>query len=234
MCLATNVSKRPACVKLEVEPPPQKRRVERSVRFGNAETQWIEHHRELDESVKKRLWVRPKEHEEMRQQVYLDAKVARKLDQKLLLRGEPVNLSGVYSHLHNYVYRAPAGQKVFDIVPPRLLIMLARSKTRGLEDRTSPIVAIERRILRAAIIRRVLAAQQSPEQGKIASIAHKLSRPACDFARAFGVVDATAAMMIYREKKQGAAEKAPALQDPATAPVPSPPTEASTKVAMCA
>jgi len=100
---------------------------------------------------------------------------------------------------------------------------IATTSGRGLEDRTAPRVAVERRLLRARQIKATLqvSAQlrkeekeqqqkllsnyptgQAPQvaadaEEKIARVARAISRPSRKFAETLGLVDATAAIMVY-------------------------------------
>lgn len=178
------------------------------------------------ESEKAALWIRPEDREEIRAAANEEALLCRKADNKMILRGQShfcfrETYSNVYAVCN---LTADEDQDACTIVSPEILAFMATGGIagaagsnsgggRGLEDRTAPRVAVERRLLRAQQIRATLQAaaaarseskmdkfeNNNDNDERIARVARSISRPSRKFAETLGLVDATAAIMVYTE-----------------------------------
>ncbi|EEC49831.1 predicted protein [Phaeodactylum tricornutum CCAP 1055/1] len=161
----------------------------------------------LTEEEKESRWITAGEKECIRQNANAEAQECRIQDNRLRLGGQVQFASStIYSSVYNIVQNANLkdSDDVFSVLNPELLTFLAFSETRGLEDRTVPHLALERRLIRNDAIRQVLQAQQAckGDTDLIGKVAAFCSRPARKFAEALGVADATAAMMEYHSNNR--------------------------------
>jgi len=209
---------------------------------------------QLTEHEKTLLWAGPLERARYRQEASDDAHECRKRDNKMILSGQShfcfrETYSNVYT-VCNFIGEdgEVRHQDVCETVTPEVITFLAAccSEGRGIEDRTAPRVAVERRLLRSQMIKLTLQAQERegysslssssdsdgskssgsrqsrendsrrrPEEDddvseRVGRVARALSRPSRKFGEALGLVDATAAIMVYTE--DGCVGAAPAVE----------------------
>lgn len=157
---------------------------------------------ELSAEEKEQRWIQQAEWGEIRRSANAEAQDCRREDTKKVLRGEP-HLT--FSELYSKVYAAchlENGDKTKDIVQlisTEMLMSMAQSQARGLEDRKVPQIAFQRRVLRKQVIRLVLHIQlaMGSEPERIREVSEILTNPSRKFAEVIGVTDATAALLEY-------------------------------------
>jgi hypothetical protein len=211
MCVqASSISELNSCFSLKRRYEQTEQGSAKRVRFTENEPCVISHLplcREIPEKEKLLTWYAQSEKESLRQEANADASCARKLDARLLLSGKGHLAFGeTYQQVYRIcnLYVAP-DDDVVDVVSPEILTFLAMNQARGLEDRTAPRVAIERRLIRAQSIKLIVQNQVS-KGTDVSLLAQQMSSAACKFAQALGVVDATAAMLVYTETEMATDE----------------------------
>lgn len=157
---------------------------------------------ELSAEEKAERWIQPAEWVEIRRAASEEALECRREDHERLLRGEShLAFSAMYAKVYEVCHlESTDGTKdVVQLISTELLMLMARSQSRGLEDRKVPQIALQRRFSRKQVIHLVLQIQialgNEPERLREASEA--LSNPSRKFAEVLGVTDATAAMLEY-------------------------------------
>lgn len=203
----------------QVQPPPANKRARTSL-IGH-----VPRASEMSEAEKSHLWVRPQDREVIRQDANLEAQKCRKCDNKMILRGQShfcfrETYANVYAVCN---LSTQENQDVCTVVSPEILAFMATAHSgRGLEDRTAPRVAVERRLLRYQVIKSTIqlyhqllkdklttgglveSSLTEADDERVAHVARTLSRPSRKFGEALGLVDATAAIMIYTDDSNNA------------------------------
>ena len=159
-----------------------------------------QHQPRLTEDEKSALWFRGAERAEIHRRLSREAHESRICDNKMILLGQPHfcfrdTYANVFAACHLIV--GHDDDDMCSIVSPEIFTFMATNDARGLEDRTAPRVALERRLLRARQTQLVLQAQRVNDAEGVRNVSRALSRPSRKLAEALGIIDATAAMMTY-------------------------------------
>lgn len=194
----------PACITAVKRPPvsPNKKRV----RFESSDSEERPSKRLrllvplLSAEEKSDLWYRPEEREVFRREALAEAQECRRRDNKMILKGQAhFCFRETYSNVFTVCNLNVDDDDICEVASPEVITFMASSQGRGLEDRTVPRVTVERRWLRLQQTKMVLQAQGDANGNAetIRSIASVLSKSSRKFAETMGLVDATAAMMVY-------------------------------------
>jgi hypothetical protein len=155
---------------------------------------------EWSEAEKSRVWFSDSESKRLREESNNDAHEFRRSDNKMILLGQPhFCFRETYANIFA-VCNLNVGEDddMCSFVSPEIVTFMAINEARGLEDRTAPRVAVERRLLRVQQVKLVLQAQSaSKDPESVRNVARAMSRPSRKLAEALGIIDATAAMMYY-------------------------------------
>jgi hypothetical protein len=220
MCVRKCIPSPSECASLECIESSSKRirekeastRSRKRVRFEPSKTEASEvkeqglHHgsssSELSAEEKEERWIQQAEWGEIRRSANEEAQDCRREDTKKVLRGE-AHLA--FSELYSKVYAVchlendDKTKDIAQLISTEMLMLLAQSQARGLEDRKVPQIAFQRRVLRKQVIRLVLHIQlaMGSEPERIREVSEILTNPSRKFAEVLGVTDATAAMLEY-------------------------------------
>jgi hypothetical protein len=158
---------------------------------------------ELEQEEKVARWLQVEDKIRINQDANSDAQICRRDDNRLLLRGQAcMTFSEIYATVHSLCLQSVTQESdsVLETITDDVLMHLTVRGARGLEDRTVPRKALERRVLRQHSIAAVLAAQQKYQGNadKIREVSMAFTLPSRKFSEILGMVDATAAMIEYR------------------------------------
>jgi hypothetical protein len=220
MCVTRKCPSSSECASLECTKPSSKRLCEKEastrsrkrVRFEPSKTEasqvqeQVIHHgpssSELSVEEKAERWIQQAEWGEIRRSANTEAQDCRREDTQKVLRGEP-HLA--FSELYSKVYaicqlvNVDKTKDIVQLISTEMLMLMAQSQARGLEDRKVPQMALQRRVLRKQVIRLVLQLQLAigGEPERIREVSEILTNSSRKFAEVLGVTDATAAMLEY-------------------------------------
>jgi hypothetical protein len=157
---------------------------------------------ELSEEEKKERWIQQAEWGEIRRSANAEAQDCRREDTEKVLRGEPhLAFSELYSKVYAicHLENVDKTKDIVELISTEMLMLMAQSQARGLEDRKVPQIAFQRRVLRKQVICLVLHIQlaMGSEPERIREVSEILTNPSRKFAEVLGVTDATAAMLEY-------------------------------------
>ena len=193
--------------------------------------EWLPLCNELPEEEKNQRWIQQDEHTSIRARMSEQAALSRRKDAAAVQAGQPeLSFSETYAQVVGLCHHSTADDDTKSedsscstensmVAPvatttttslqqqglPDLLASMAVGRfaeNRGLEDRTVPLMALERRFARAKTIRAVVECQHhtlltNSQDSSVADLARALSEPSRKLAECLAVVDATAAMMEY-------------------------------------
>jgi hypothetical protein len=237
MCVRNCVPSSSECASLECMESSCKRlrekeastRSRKRVRFEPSKTEasqvkeQVLHHgpscSELSAEEKEERWIQQAEWGEIRRSANADAQDCRREDTKKVLRGEPhLAFSELYSKVYAvcHLENVDKTEDIVQLISTEMLMLMAQSQARGLEDRKVPQIAYQRRVLRKQVIRLVLHIQlaMGSEPETIREVSEILTNPSRKFAEVLGVTDATAAMLEYSASPDlSSGESSPEEQD---------------------
>lgn len=157
---------------------------------------------EISPEEKKARWLQREDRNEIRKFAHEHAQEWRLSDAKKIASGQGhLTFSETYANLYGVCHLIEDFENenaVFDVLTPEVVSHMATSNTRGLEDRTVPRVALQRRLSRRLIVRTVLSMHgRNVEPNDMQEAVRSMTLPSRRFAEVLGVADATAAMIEY-------------------------------------
>jgi hypothetical protein len=190
-----------AAMEFDVLPTHNRKRV----RFqeGNNTTQCIALCADISPQENSARWIQPEEKDEIRRSAGTEAKECRMQDTKFRSRGQShLAFSELYTAVYTACHLDEMGEAadIIKLMPADMLVLMAQSQSRGLEDHKVPHMAIQRRVCRKQAIRLVMRVQSSSsvnDPERLRETAEALSMASRRFAQVLGTADAISAMMEY-------------------------------------
>lgn len=153
------------------------------------------------------LWVGRDDARRIRREARQQAHILRKMDEFMMGRGQGhLSFSETYANVYTVCHVGENGT----LISPEILTFMSLGEGRGLEDQTSPRIAIERRVRRQQTIKMVVQAHArwTGEPDKVRQVSETLSAPSRRLAEALGYVDASASILACQESSHNESMRA--------------------------
>jgi len=185
-----------SCPNSQVPQPPTAKRCRMDNNSSSIASTVLNHDELL--ACKPDLWVGREDARRIRREARQQAHILRKMDAFMMGRGQGhLSFSETYANVYAVCHVGGNGT----LIAPEILTFMSLGEGRGLEDQTSPRIAIERRVRRQKTIKMVVQAHArwTGEPHKVRQVSETLSAPSRRLAEALGYVDASASILACQE-----------------------------------